>query len=97
MQQANSKEELLLRRPYTDEEQNVTYFRLKDFEGHLKKNKFFEYKSHKIAQRLRDRNGESTVIKIKGKAVRVWAIPAHKTGAVEVDTPTFNTGQEAPF
>jgi hypothetical protein len=97
MQQANSKEEILLRRPYTDEEQNVTYFRLKDFEGHLKKNKFFEYKSHKIAQRLRDRNGESTVIKIKGKAVRVWAIPAHKSGAVEVDTPSFNTGQEAPF
>jgi hypothetical protein len=29
--------------------------------------------------------------------VRVWAIPAFKTGAVELDTPSFNTGQEAPF
>ena len=38
----------------TDEEKNQTFFRLKDFEAHLRKNKFFEYKSHKIAQRLRE-------------------------------------------
>jgi hypothetical protein len=97
MQQANSREEILLRRPYTDEEQDLTYFRLKDFEAHLKKNKFFEYKSHKIAQRLRDRNGDSTVIKIKGKPVRVWTIPAFKTGAVELDTPNFKSAEDSPF
>ena len=54
LQQAQDKEEILLRRPWTDEEKNQTFFRLKDFEAHLRKNKFFEYKSHKIAQRLRD-------------------------------------------
>ena len=53
MQQAQVRDEILLRRPFTDDEEGRTYFRLKDFEAHLRKNKFFEYKSHKIAQRLR--------------------------------------------
>lgn len=97
MQAASTKDEIILRRPYTDEEKGLTYFRLRDFEAHLRKNKFFEYKSHKIAQRLRDRNGESVVIKIKGKPVRVWAIPSFDNPVVEVDTPDFNSGQEAPF
>ena len=65
-------------------------------EAFLRKNKFFEYKSHKIAQRLRDRNGESVVLKIKGRAVRVWKIPAFDNADVVIDTPEFNT-QEAPF
>jgi hypothetical protein len=97
LQQAQTQDEIILRRPYKDDAENRIYFRLKDFEAHLKKNKFFEYKSHKIAQRLRDRNGESTVLKVKGKAVRVWAIPASGNGPVEVDTPDFQTGQESPF
>ena len=65
MQQAEDKEEILLKRPWTDEDEKMTYFRLKDFDAHLKRNKFFEYKSHKIAQRLRDKGGESLQIRIK--------------------------------
>ena len=97
LQQAQDKEEILLRRPWTDEEEEVTYFRLKDFESYLKKNKFFEYKSHKIAQRLRDINGDSMVLKIKGRAVRVWKIPAFESADVELKTPSFGNQEEAPF
>ena len=97
LQQAQDKEEILLRRPWTDEEEEVTYFRLKDFESYLKKNKFFEYKSHKIAQRLRDINGDSMVLKIKGRAVRVWKIPAFDSADVELKTPSFGNQEEAPF
>jgi hypothetical protein len=96
LQQAQDKEEILLRRPWTDEEEQVTYFRLKDFESYLKKNKFFEYKSHKIAQRLRDINGDSMVLKIKGRSVRVWKIPAFESADVDLKTPSFNQ-EEAPF
>jgi hypothetical protein len=96
LQQAQDKEEILLRRPWTDEEEEVTYFRLKDFESYLKKNKFFEYKSHRIAQRLRDINGDSMVLKIKGRSVRVWKIPAFENSDVDLKTPSFG-GQEAPF
>ena len=97
LQQAQDKEEILLRRPWTDEEEEVTYFRLKDFESYLKKNKFFEYKSHKIAQRLRDINGDSLVLKIKGRAVRVWKIPAFENAEIDLKTPQFGSQEEAPF
>lgn len=96
LQQAQDKEEILLRRPWTDEEEGTTFFRLKDFEAFLRKNKFFEYKSHKIAQRLRDISGESVVLKIKGRAVRVWKIPAFENADVEIKTPKFGS-EEAPF
>ena len=95
LQQAQDKEEILLRRPWIDEESNVTYFRLRDFEAHLRKNKFFEFKSHKIAQRLRDINGKSTVLKIKGRAVRVWEIPAFESADIDLK-PRFNQ-EESPF
>jgi len=35
MQQAQDKEEILLRRPWSDEENALTFFRLKDFEDFL--------------------------------------------------------------
>ena len=96
LQQAQEREEILLRRPWTDEEAHLTYFRLRDFENFLKKNKFFEYKSHKIAQRLRDINGSSTVMKISNRSVRVWAIPAHRNTDHEFNTPNLQTEKE-PF
>jgi hypothetical protein len=97
LQVAQDKEEILLRRPWTDEEQGITYFRLKDLENFLKKNKFFEYKSHRIAQRLRDINGSSVVLKIKGRAVRVWQIHSFNTSDIDIDPPKFGNQHEAPF
>jgi hypothetical protein len=82
-QQAQDKEEILLRRPWTDEEQNQTYFRLRDFEAFLKKNKWFDYKSH-------------MVLKIKGRAVRVWKIPAFNPADIEIKTVQFAQA-ESPF
>lgn len=96
MQQAQDREEILLRRPWTDEDAGRTYFRLKDFEAFLKKNRFFELKSHKVAQRLRDINGESQVLKIRGRPVRVWSVPAFDGSEIELDPPHFE-GEETPF
>jgi len=97
MQKANDKEEILLKRPWTDEETNKTMFRIKDFEAYLKRNKFFEYKLHKIAQRLRDMGAQSRMMKIKGRAVRVWEIPAFDEADVDIKTPSFGSGEGAPF
>ena len=98
LQTANDKEEILLKRPWTDEEAGETLFRLKDFEAFLKRNKFFEYKTHKVAQRLRDMGGESRVMKIKGRPVRVWVIPAYQIAEVDMKPPKFQAEQsEAPF
>ena len=97
LQQAQAKEEILLRRPWTSEEDNLTYFRLRDFKNFLKKNKFFEYKSHKIAQRLRDINGSSTVLKIQNRSVRCWAIPAFENADMELNPPNMGKKEETPF
>ena len=96
LQQAQDKEEILLKKPWTDEDKNITYFRLKDFENFLKKNKYFEFKSHKIAQRLRDINGESIVLKIKNRSVRVWSIPSFDVADVDISAPDFHQ-EEVPF
>jgi len=97
MQKAKDKEEILLKRPWTDDETSLTFFRLKDFEAYLKRNKFFEYKPYKIAQRLRDMGGESKLLKIKGRPVRVWQIPAYESMDIEFTTPKFGGQGEAPF
>ena len=95
-QMAAEREEILLRKPYTDEEDNLIYFRLKDLTDHLKKVKFSDYKTHKIAQRLRDINGQSTQLKIKGKTVRVWSVPAYGQTDLNVEPPSFEK-DEPPF
>ena len=97
MQKANDKEEILLKRPWTDEETGTTLFRLKDFEAYLKRNKFFEYKTHKIAQRLRDLGGQSRLLRIKERPVRVWEVPAFDNADVDINTPSFGSGEGAPF
>ena len=95
-QMAAEREEILLRKPYTDEEDNLIYFRLKDLTDHLKKVKFSAYMTHKIAQRLRDINGQSTQLKIKGKTVRVWSVPAYGQTDLNVEPPSFEK-DEPPF
>ena len=96
MQKGENREEILLRRPFTDDDEGKTYFRLKDFDAYLRKNRFFEYKSHKIAQRLRDINGEATSLKINGKTTRVWAIPSFSEHLGHI-SPASGANAEPPF
>ena len=96
MQSALEKEEILLRRPWTNEEEGRTYFRLKDFEAFLKRNKFFEYKSNKVAQRLRDINGAAEQFRIKGRTIRCWSIPAYDKVADEFES-RFADEEDVPF
>ena len=96
-QKAEDKEEILLRRPWVDEEGEAVHFRLKDFEGFLRKNRFSEFKTHKVAQRLRDINGEAVQISIKGKAVRVWRVPISDTVTGDPEPKSFEPRTPDPF
>ena len=95
-QAGEAKEDILLRRPWTDEDASKTYFRLKDLETYLLKQNFKTYKSHQLAQRLREAHAEGKMLKISGKAVRVWELPAFLSVQRPVSTPMFDTG-EVPF
>jgi hypothetical protein len=79
--QALSLEEILRGKPFTQD--NKTYFRLSDVLAYLNNNKFFEFKSHKIASLLKDAGAEHHVSNFKGRTVNYWSIPAF---ARQVDT-----------
>jgi len=97
MQQAEERDQIIFRRPYTDDDAGKTFFRLKDLELFLTKANFRAYRSHQIAQRLRDMNGEAVQLRIKGRPVRVWAIPSYAPVETNVDTPNFGNDSDVPF
>ena len=96
-QAAEDKEQILLKRPWTDEERGETYFRLKDLEQHLLKANFKHFKTHQIAQRLRDLNGHSSLLRIQDKRVRLWRIPAFHHDKTSLSIPRFTNEEEIPF
>jgi hypothetical protein len=96
LQQALDKEEILLGRPWVNEEEAKVYFRIKDLEAHLKRNGFMGLTAPRMAQRLRDLGGEPTTSSLKGRATRLWRIPIFTRQDAPFETPTrHKTG--APF
>ena len=95
LQQGMDRDEILLGRVWTDEEKGQVYFRMKDLEAHLKRNSFTGLSAPKISQRLRDMGGESTVLKLKGRATRVWQMPVFDTQDAPFDAP--KTYDDVPF
>ena len=71
MQSALDREEILMGRPWTDEEEKLTHFRLKDLEAFLTRHKFMSLSSAKIAQRLRSLDGKPDSVFIKGRTVKM--------------------------
>jgi len=96
MQAALDREEILLRRPWTNEANSRTYFRLKDLEAFLKRQRFTDYRSNKIAQRLRDIDGLSEQLSINGRPIRCWSIPAFEPIEDEFKSK-FDSDEDIPF
>jgi hypothetical protein len=94
LHQAMDRDEILMGRPWTDEEQAAVYFRMKDLEAHLKRNNML-LSSPKVAQRLRDLGGQSQVLWLKARATRVWKIDAFTKQDSPFPTPEQSSG--APF
>jgi len=96
-QQSENKEEILLRRPYYDEERKEYVFRLKDLDAHFKRAKFIAYKSlTSISARLRELGGESAQLKLKdNRNIRVWKIPEEDSDT-EITAAEFKE-EEVPF
>ena len=69
------KEDILLRKPYT--EGSKTYFRLQDLHAYLIRNKFTHYSNPgQIIAELRKVNGEHKFWKLKNKGVNTWGVPS---------------------
>ncbi len=77
LQTAMDREEILMGRPWTNEEERFTYFRMKDLENFLVRNRYTTMTTPKIAQRLRSMNGSPHSMTIKNRTVRTWRIPSY--------------------
>jgi hypothetical protein len=97
MQQAMDRDELLMGRPWKDEEEGKTYFRIKDLEAFLLRNNFKGMTHPKMAQRLRDLNGEPISLFLKGRTVRCWRIPSFGSQDAPFSTEAVRNAGGAPF
>jgi len=95
LQQAMDRDEILMGRPWTNDEEARTYFRMKDLEAHLKRQNFTGLSLSKMAQRLRDLNGEPLSMFLKGRTVRCWRVPKFDKQDAPFETPVQKTG--SPF
>lgn len=70
------KEDMLLGRPWHDEENGRLWFRLQDLTMHLNRNKFSAYTRTQITARIRQMGGEGKFFNLKGRGTNAWSIPA---------------------
>ena len=96
MQQAMDRDEILMGRPWLDEEEGKTYFRMKDLEAHLKRNNFIGLTAPKMAQRIRDLSGEPISLFLKSRTVRCWRMPKFNKQGAPFDTHTTRK-EGSPF
>lgn len=96
LQQAMDRDEILMGRPWTDEDEAKTYFRMKDLEAHLVRNNFKGMTAPKMAQRLRDLGGEPISLFLKNRAARCWKITRFNRQDAPFETPEQRT-QRSPF
>jgi len=87
LQQAMDREEILMGRPWTDEEEARVYFRMKDLEAHLKRSSFNGMSAPRMAQKIRDLGGEPISLFLKGRAVRAWRVPQFTRQETPFETP----------
>jgi len=74
--QAQNRDELTLRKPWTED--GISWFRLKDLADYLTRNKFTHYNTGQLVQALRRLDGKSDKFNLKGRTVRVWGVPAYQ-------------------
>ena len=85
---AQDRDEILLGKPWLDEESGRYYFRLSDFTSHLEKHKFRDYSKNQIVTKIRASGGNHYFFNIKGRGVNVWWVPSEE---FSIQTEAFDT------
>ena len=100
--QAQTFEEVMLGKPYTDTEEQKTFFRLESLMEFMRQKKFDSYTRAQVQERIKETNNgdSSSVKKFKTssgtwKSVRVWSIPEFSS-EVDIDNIVVES-EEAPF
>lgn len=75
---AHEKDELILGKPWRDDETDRVWFRLRDLQDMLERSRFRDFTRGQITTRIRSMGGSSGFFNIKGKGVNVWYVPVDK-------------------
>jgi hypothetical protein len=101
--QAQSAEEISLGKPFTEEEEGLTYFKIESLMKYLRNQRFDNYSRGQIQERLKELNGDGTANGLKrfkttkgdSKPLRVWWVPMFNR---EVEVPRIEVqGDGVPF
>jgi len=95
LQQAMDRDEILMGRPWVNEDEAKVYYRMKDLEAHLLRNNFKGLTAPKMAQRIRELGGEPISLFLKNRTVRCWRMPMFSKQDAPFDTHRITNG--APF
>lgn len=89
--QCEEFEELQLAdKPFTDDVNGLTYFKLTDFIAYLERRRFKNTTPQKLAALLRERGAQHERKKINGKPVMLWVLPKFEQAAAHLSTPDFS-------
>lgn len=69
--------ELLMGKPWSCDEEQKHYFRLRDLQEYLENHGFKSLRRAQITTRIRRLGGDKAFMNIEGKGVNVWWVPAH--------------------
>lgn len=77
-------------KPWTDDVNGLTYFKLVDFIAYLERRRFKNVTPQQLAAFIRDRGALSERKKIKGKDVSLWIVPRFEASSVQLRSPSFD-------
>jgi hypothetical protein len=91
---ARDRDEILLGKPWLDDEEKMYTFRLRDLTDHLDRHKFREMTRSQIVSRIREMGGLHGFFNIRGIGVNVWRIPqdAVHNQMAPLDPPVSDNG-----
>lgn len=85
---AQTRDEVLLGKPWLDEETSLYWFRLDDLMKFLDKEKFKEYNRGQITKRIRDMDGDNKFVHLARRGVNLWFLPSAN---LEIQQESFVT------
>lgn len=95
--QAQNRSEILLGKPFTDDAEKKTYFRMQDLLSFLDRHKFRTFAVNKVASLLKDHGAKHSVTTISGKTLNLWSIQSFARQTKGFDVPDSVKEGEAPF
>jgi hypothetical protein len=92
---AQARDEILLGKPWLDDETQMYFFRLSDLMQYLERVKFREFGRNQIAMRIKDMGGKDHFFVLRGQGTRTWAIP-RSSFSVQTESHSVPRSEESP-